>query len=183
MLVYHGSMASFGQFRIENGLVRNSSTLINEGKGIYFSTDKNIAKSYGKYLYTVNVDAPVIDYRYKANCAKYVSAVRKYIKDRNGVDISLYMDLGMIANSIYDGSVGIAKLPRELSLCLDSSYKFYELPQKLIDDTLAVLGSERIIKREFAKWNTAYMFTYNIPNCGVIKDARYAHIVKKEVVK
>ena len=48
MIVYHGSNSNFKSLRISKSLVKHNSTLLNEGLGIYFSTDKEVARSYGK---------------------------------------------------------------------------------------------------------------------------------------
>lgn len=184
MIVYHGSSANFGQLRVGKRLVRNSSSLTNEGMGIYFSLDKNVAKSYGKYLYTINIDASVIDYRLAVNSKLYIEAIRNYIIHKFGVDISNYIDYNAISWFVQSGVVGVQGLPVEIMLCLDSKGEFYaDVNQNVIDEIFKVLMSERIIKREFAKWNTAYIFPYNIPDCGIIKDVRYAHIINKEVIK
>ena len=43
MRVYHGSSHNFKKLRIDKHLVNYESTLLNEGLGIYFSTDFEIA--------------------------------------------------------------------------------------------------------------------------------------------
>jgi hypothetical protein len=49
---YHGSDAKFNNFDYKF-IGRNGRML---GAGFYFTTDKNTAKGYGKYLYTCNLD-------------------------------------------------------------------------------------------------------------------------------
>ena len=56
MVVYHGSNSNFKKLRISKDLVKRESTKTNEGMGIYFTTDKEIARSYGKYIYTIEIN-------------------------------------------------------------------------------------------------------------------------------
>ena len=45
MIVYHGSDSNFRKLRIAKELVKNSSTMLNEGMGIYFFTNKEQTQS------------------------------------------------------------------------------------------------------------------------------------------
>ena len=76
MIVYHGSNSNFTKLRIAKSLVKNSSTLENEGPGIYFSTDKSVAKHYGKYVYTLDInDKYFLDSRNAVICKKCLYSI------------------------------------------------------------------------------------------------------------
>ena len=81
MIVYHGSNHCFRKLKIARSLVEHASTLENEGLGIYFSTDKNIAKSYGKYIYILELNEnKMYDFRNRTECQKYVHNIIRFIK-------------------------------------------------------------------------------------------------------
>lgn len=64
MVVYHGSNRRFKSLRISKSLVNGRGSLENEGLGIYFSTDRDVACSYGKYVYRLYVNDKVLkDFR------------------------------------------------------------------------------------------------------------------------
>lgn len=74
MIVYHGSNSNFRTLRISKNLVNHKSTITNEGLGIYFSTNLDVAKSYGKYIYTLEInDKVLIDFRSRGNCRRYLA--------------------------------------------------------------------------------------------------------------
>ena len=71
MRVFHGSPRSFTKLRIDKRLIRHNATLENEGAGIYFTTDLSRAKSYGKYIYELEIsDKYLRDFRDIKECAK-----------------------------------------------------------------------------------------------------------------
>lgn len=70
MIVYHGSNSNFKKLRIAKSLVKHQSTLENEGLGIYFTTDKEIARSYGKWIYSLEIPDDMIDFRNKKSLHK-----------------------------------------------------------------------------------------------------------------
>lgn len=177
MIAYHGSNHNFKSFRISDSLVNRQSTRENEGIGIYFTTDISIAKSYGKYLYTIEInDEYLIDFRKKQNCKIYVNNIRKYIKEKTGIDISIYINLMNVVNYAYCGGIAIWGIPREIELLLDSTESWYKLQQSKIEKVYSLL-------KGYSKKNLrAYMFNYHIKNTGVIKnvDSNIVRIIKKE---
>ena len=177
MVVYHGSNSSFKNLRISSSLVQKESTKTNEGMGIYFSTDLEVARSYGKYIYTIEInDAYFQDFRQRAVCQRYVNTIIKQIRDKTGVNLHNYLIVTETVNRMYLGGLSISGVGRELYLLLDSNEKFYELPQYKIDRVFQILrGFDR-------KPPKAYMFNYHIKNIGVIKDVNpeIVRIVKKE---
>ena len=178
MIAYHGSNRDFRTLRISDKLVNSDSTRHNEGLGIYFSTDINVAKSYGKYMYTIEInDKYLIDFRKKGNCRKYINNIRLYIKEKSGVNIARYINLESIAEYAYLGNIAIWGITKEIELMLDSTERWYDLAPSKIEKVYSML-------RGFSKRNLkAYMFNYNIKNIGVIKSAKedVVRIVKKEV--
>lgn len=56
MIAYHGSNRNFKKLRISKQLVQRTSTELNEGIGIYFSTNKRVAESYGNYVYILEIN-------------------------------------------------------------------------------------------------------------------------------
>lgn len=177
MIVYHGSNHNFKTLKISKSLVRYNSTLENEGMGIYFSTDKEIARGYGKYIYTLEVnDKCFIDLRNKHNCVKYIDRLRKFVYAESNIDIGRYMDLSITVNYLYSGGISIYNLSREIWMNLDSSELWYKLSQTRRNRVYTLL-------KRFDKANAkVYMFNYTIKNIGVIKDVNenIVRIISKE---
>lgn len=164
MIVYHGSNSRFKQLRIAKNLVKSNSSLLNEGMGIYFSLDKSVAYSYGKYLYTLELnDEYVIDFRKLTACKQYIANVCNYIKDKEGIYINRYFDALSIADYIHYGNVAIYQTCNEIKLMLDSCEAWYNLDTNKINKVLKLL--DKYDKEHL----TAYLFNYNIKNIGIIK--------------
>lgn len=165
MIVYHGSNSRFRTLKISKSLVKYESTKSNEGIGIYFSTDKNIADSYGKYVYTLEInDNYFVDYRNKSNCIKYVKSICSYIKSKEKVDINNYIDTNKLADYLYFGGIAFIGACKEVYLLLDSNEQWYndidEKKQQRIYKLLSTYDKNHLV---------SYMFNYNIKNIGVIK--------------
>lgn len=177
MIVYHGSNSNFKNFKISKSLVKHQSTMENEGLGIYFSTDKKVAESYGKYLYTLSIDDRIVynfnDYK---TCQQYINNIARYIFDKTKVNIGYLVDLSAIATNIQLGGVSIANIDKELLLWFDSREAWH---------TQMTERSRNAVKkalREVLKINSAkvYLFNYHIKGCGVAKSADLVKIVNKE---
>ena len=180
MLVYHGSNRNFRKLRIAKELVRHKSSLENEGLGIYFSTDKSVAMSYGKYLYAIEIDnSYLVDFRRLSNCNSYVNRIVKEIYKKNGINISKYIDKRKVAESMYYGVIPISGVGREIYMLLDSESEWFNNSVTKIKQVYSTLKS--IDK----SWLKAYMFNYHIKNTGVIKklDEDMVKIVGKEIMK
>ena len=94
MIAYHGSNSNFRQLRIAKSLVKHTSTLDNEGLGIYFSTDKEVAKSYGKYLYTLEINNKYFrDFRNIKTCRQYLALLSQEVYKRFKIDILYFIDM------------------------------------------------------------------------------------------
>ena len=177
MIVYHGSNRNFKKLRIAKELVQRESTKTNEGMGIYFSTDKEVARSYGKYLYTIEINkAYFYDFRKRITCKGYIHKIVTTILRETGVDITRYYNIDETVDRLYFGGLAFSGIGRELYLVLDSNEKFYQLPQYKIERVYQML---RGFDRRPPK---AYMFNYHIKNIGVIKDVSedVVRIINKE---
>lgn len=177
MIAYHGSNHNFKTLRIRKDLTRKAS-VDNEGYGIYFSTDKSVALSYGKYLYTLEInDSVLCDMRSVRVCMAYVKSLENDLYKCYGVRLSRYTDLPMVARYLAEGRVAISGIGREIHNILDSVYNFY------MD-----YGTRcESIWRFLESWNgipKAYMFTYRIKDSGIIRDVSpdVVRIVSKERV-
>lgn len=177
MIAYHGSDSNFKTFRLSKSLVKHNSTLENEGLGIYFSTDIEVAKSYGKYVYTIEINGKYLsDFRKQSVCTSYLSKVIKEVYDKTGLNISLYVNMDIIGMYMLSGGIAISKIGKELQLNLDSNFDWYQLPKSKIETVYRLL---RAVDKNCPK---AYLFTYHIKNIGVIKDVSedVVKIVRKE---
>lgn len=176
MIVFHGSNRNFRTLKISSSLVQRESTKTNEGLGIYFSTEKEVAESYGKYMYTLELnDKYFVDFRKKTNCRKYVQALRSSIYKETGIDITKYADLECLIDRMYMGGQAISGVSREVYMLLDSDCYFYELPKTKVETIY------RILRNYDKKHLYSYMFNYNIKNIGVIKnvDSNIVRIIDK----
>ena len=166
MIVYHGSMHCFKKLRIGKALVDKRSTMDNEGYGIYFSTDRRTAETYGKYLYTLEIDEDYFkDFRNIDVCKAYVNDLTKYIKKKTGINLSKYVRLYDTVKRIRYGGLAISGVGREISLLLDSNENFYNDLSESKRNRLF-----QILRAYDKKHLDVYMFTYHIPNIGVIKN-------------
>lgn len=126
MIVYHGSNGRFKSLRISKTLVRSRSTELNEGIGIYFSADKNVAQSYGKYTYTLEInDKYLRNFKLKRDCVRYVTELRKFIKDKEKVDLATYVDLNRLADHMRFGGLCIFDIGREIYITLVNNEHWY----------------------------------------------------------
>lgn len=178
MVVYHGSNSNFKQLRISKDLVKRNSTLDNEGSGIYFSTDRSVAESYGKYIYVLEVnDGLLWDFTKLSKCREYVELIRNAVFKRFKIKIEYYADLPTVVNRMVFGGQAICAVGYEISQLLDSNENF-------------VLGFSESKKREvyrvcrsFDKSIKAYLFTYHIRGCGVIKDVDPMVVTIKDKIR
>ena len=164
-IVYHGSNHNFQTLRISERLVNSEATLRNEGLGIYFSTNPEVAKSYGRYLYTLEINNKYLkDFRDQKTCDKYLMDIVKYIKAEFNIDIRDFLDIRNLSYRIQDGDQCITELPREVYMLLDSSDRFYTIHES----KLAKI--EEYLNKYCKQTLKAFMFNYHIPDIGVIKD-------------
>lgn len=173
MIVYHGSNSRFDTLRISKTLVKHNSTLLNEGLGIYFSLDRSVAESYGKYLYTLEVnDDKLFDMRLTRVVQSRIKWIIKEILKSTGIDISYYIEIKNLAKYVVDGRIAIDNICHEIYLLLDSQEGWY------------MNNNNTEINKVYRKLNQlnkvkvpAYLFNYNIKGVGVIK------VVTPDIVK
>lgn len=173
MIAYHGSTHNFRTLRLCPKYT-GQSTWENEGVGIYFSKNRSVAESYGKYIYTLEInDDALLDFRKKTTAKKYVKTMLTNVRKKTKVPVQNYLDASSLADYIANGRVFIANLgDREISLLLDSTERWYTdgITETQRRDVYRALRQED-------KKLKAYMFPYYIKGIGVIKD------VSTEVVK
>lgn len=165
MLVYHGSDRNFRNFRISKSLVNRVSTQTNEGLGIYFSPDINVAKAYGKYVYSAYVnDTYLLDFRYKTVCTTYINSLCFEIYRRTKVNIHDFINTSMVANYMYMGGLSIYGAGIEVYRMLDNCSMWYS------SLSTSVRNEVKRICYSYGKTHLkAYLFNYHIKNIGVIK--------------
>lgn len=180
MLVYHGSNSNFKQLRISKSLVNRENTLTNEGLGIYFSTNKEIASSYGKYLYTIDInDRILLDFTKRQICERFINSITNEVYKKHGFNLRQFMGndtINMLIINIYCGGVGIAFLGREYSLLLDSN-EYWHTNVSSTMRSKVIVSINQFIKNHLI----AYRFRYSIDDVGVIKnlDNRYIKLVSQ----
>lgn len=166
MIVYHGSDSNFKRLRIAKELVKNSSTMLNEGMGIYFFTNKEQTQSYGKYLYVLEInDRCLADFRNPKVCENYYESILSMVMSKFDLNIRNYFRELDISSMLSSGRLSINYLGSEMADILDSKYEFY--------NSTTETEREKIYRalRKFGKDNLkAYMFPYHLENVGVIKD-------------
>lgn len=165
MIAYHGSNSNFKQLRISSTLTKYESTMNNEGPGIYFSTDKEVARSYGKWIYILEINDKVIkNFKNKKVCIAYVNSIIREIQKKYGVDISKYIDTTTLVKCINFGGIAVSGTCHEIIMLLDSNYEWYKnVPNSKIQRIYQTLrGLDK-------RCPAVYLFNYNIKNIGVIK--------------
>jgi hypothetical protein len=129
MLLYHGSPQKFTDFKVSENLCRHDiQTILTEGVGIYMSRDIKVAKSYGEFLYTVEVDDTlVLD---MTNFIVVRSLISKFSKNLEvlGFNLIKYIKastLESMVSGIVLGSFSCTDMARELELLLDCNEYFH----------------------------------------------------------
>ena len=179
MIVFHGSNSNFNKLRIGKNLVKHRSTLDNEGISIYFSTDIDVAKMYGKYIYILEINNKyLLDFRNAYVCRKYINLIRTKILKEFNVDIFKYIESPehLILRMKLGGQT-ICGVGHEIYMLLDSNESWYQLSKTKIEKIYKKLRS---FDKNYLK---AYMFNYHIPNVGVIKDVSDDVVTIKEKIK
>ena len=181
MIVYHGSNSNFKKLRISETLVRWESTRANEGTGIYFTRDINYARSYGKYLYTLEINNDKLyDFTKWNTCYRYYLKIKTGILEKTGVNIGMYLPserVSSVVEYLMYGGIAVSGFGRELNLLLDSNDAYYRLSESKRS------AVEAYLRRCDRKPPEAYLFSYHISFVGVIKDVSedVVRIVGKEL--
>lgn len=177
MLVYHGSSHRFEKARIVKKNTKDSSKL-NEGYGIYFSLDYEVAKSYGLYVYTLELNPKdVIDFRKKSVCKSFLNKIIKEVQTKFGVNIVPYVDFNYLLEALYDAQIGVIDTGRQIALYLDSNENYYNKHQDKVEEIEEFLYNA-VVKKLLG--NKAYLFNYNIKDVGIIKNEDIVRVVKRE---
>ena len=126
--LFHGSIYDFEQFEISEKHLRTKKDSLMEGLGIYFSTEKDFAKDYGNYVYTIELD--------EKNCwdftdKKVIKNIIKKLSQKVRLDLSAFIPQISI-DSLISGQISATKFSREIILWLDSTESFYSIFE---DDT------------------------------------------------
>lgn len=138
-----------------------------------------VASSYGKYLYTLEInDRAFVDMRKKANCTKYIRKIIGAVYKETGVNIGMYFDFQYTIDRLYYGGQAVFSVGHDIAEVLDNTDEFYDsgLSQTKKSNVY------RILRRMDKECPKAYMFNYHIKNIGVIKDVseEYVRIIKRE---
>lgn len=169
MIVYHGTNHRFKKLKISNKL-SNPESLRNEGKGIYFSDDINVAKYYGKTVYEITITP--LNFRKITVCRQFIKKLVSYVKTNTKVDIYPYIE--DIATQIYNNNCCVANLSENIELILDNNQKYYE------EHTLTKQKKVKSCIKKYCKTNIkAYFFGGKSSNIGIIKDLSSIESVTK----
>lgn len=178
MKVYHGSNSYFRHLRISKSLVKHNSSLLNEGLGIYFTTDKEVARSYGKYIYILEInDKYFKDFRSRTTCRLLIAKLAKLIYKKYGVDILKYVNLQELSEKLYLGGIAFYSLDKEITQVLESTEEWYFGVNKTKREAIY-----RDIRKYMTEELIVYMFNYHIKDIGIIRstDDNVVKIIGKE---
>lgn len=177
MIAYHGSSHNIKKIRTAPKLSSETSRN-NEGPGCYFFTDsKKKAASYGKFVYTLEIDDPVPDFRRPKTTIRYLENMAAYVKSAEHIDIRKFLDFEPIADYVADGRISVRGIPREVWLGLDSNPEFYEAAGKMTD----IERIRQCIKQYGRKFLPhAWLFSASIENAGIVVQEDCVRILKKE---
>lgn len=182
MIVYHGSNSNFSKLRICSKFSKVDESSLLEGYGIYFSLNRSVAESYGKILYTLDINDRYFKSYTKLNsCIRLVDYILDMAEIATNIEIKKYVDVKLIGTNLYNCNLGFYNLSRELELVLVNNYEFYN--RNNITNINKALTRIRVVSRSLLK---AYAFNSNSRfTIGVIKDVKpeVVRIVRKELVK
>ena len=191
MIVYHGSNANFSKLRISRDLVhwekehtqtdgitfRFMPLNHTEDFGIYFSIDKETAKQYGKYLYTLEInDNYIKDFRGRTACRLFLAKMTQEIYKKIDIDLLEYINLEQMAEKMYWHSTCISTIYTEFEHIFFNSSDFNKLPKSKRDRISQMIRA--ICKREL----TVILFNTDNGDEGIIKkvDDSIVKIINKE---
>ena len=124
LIVYHGSNNKFNKFSYENLGIQGRS----EGVGFYFTDNKQIADSYGKYLYScyLKIEKPL-----RTNAKNFsrnqIQKIIKYIIDLQKTTQNISMKDGFLSNFgdiEYEGINAVLKDTVDAHIDLSSASDF-----------------------------------------------------------
>ena len=191
MIVYHGSNSNFSKLRISRDLVhwekeRTHADGITfrfmpldhtEDVGIYFSADKETAKQYGKYVYTLEInDCYIKDFRGRTACRMFLAKMAQEIYKKIDVDLLEYVNLEHLSEKMYWHTLCISTIYTEFEHIFFNSSDFNKLPKSKRDRISQMIRA--ICKREL----TVILFNADNRDEGIIKkvDDSIVRIISKE---
>ena len=191
MIVYHGSNSNFNTLKISRNLVHWEKEHTDdgftfkfmplqhtEGIGIYFSLNKEDAKQYGKYLYTLEInDKYIIDFRHRTNCRLFLAKLAQSIYKKIDVDILEYVNMEQIAEKMYWHTLSIDIIYTDIISILDNNKYFQQLAKSKIDRV------HQMIRAYCKKEAVVYLFNSKCDE-GIIKkvDNSIVRIINKETI-
>ena len=152
----------------------------NEGLGVYFSTILDVAASYGKYIYIIEVnDRVVYDFTKRKVCERFINAIAAEVYLKCGVNIRDILGseaVNSLTTYMHCGGISIYGLDREINLLLDSTEEWYTSYSESRRRSVLSCVS-KYIKNQLL----VYLFTYNIKDVGIIKrlDPSYVKLVQR----
>ena len=178
MIAYHGSDSNFKKLRISKSLVKHRSTLENEGLGIYFTLDKEVARSYGKYIYTLEINNKYLkDFRNTSVCESYLRGIAEEIQKGINTNILYYIDYQQFAMRMHCGGLSIASTCEDIYNILENNADWYKNANKSKRER-----AYKVLRNYDKNHLYVYLFRYHIPNIGIIKiiDENVVKIIGKE---
>ena len=123
MILHHGSTKDFDKFEISEKHLSTKIENLIEGMGIYFSDNKEFVKSYGNFIYTIDMDNnDCWDFTNPETMPMFIDKISEKVK---------FPILNFLSpNSfewILNGNLSIRRFSREIMLQLDSVETFYEV--------------------------------------------------------
>lgn len=191
MIVYHGSNSNFNKLRISKELVhwekehsdedgikfRYLPSGYTEDIGIYFTSNKELAKQYGKYIYTLEInDKYVKDLRGRTACRLFLSKMAQEIYKKIDVDILEYINLEQLAERMYFYTTCISTIYTDIEIILNNNKYFNELAVSKRDRVNQMIRA--YCKREII----VILFNSAVNGQGVIKKVNddIVRIINKE---
>lgn len=151
MKLFHGSIYDFDKFEISEKHLRTKKDSLMEGLGIYFSEQKDFAKDYGNYVYTIDFD--------ENNCwdftdKKIIKKIIEKVSKKVNFDVSAFIPEISI-DSLIDGRISATKFSREITLWLDSNESFYSIFEDDTDELfekIETIYEEILNEKDFIKY-------------------------------
>ena len=173
--LYHGSVSDFEEFKISENLLKTRKENLQEGLGIYFSTDENFAKNYGNFTYIVDIN--------EKDCWDFTSEdTFKYFIKRLSKVIDIDLDMYVPKNTILlatKGSISVVNFSKEINLLLDSCEYFYSTHGNFAEEIFETISNEYkkiLCEKQFLKY---YDNSFNAVIYLCIHDAEKIKITQK----
>lgn len=122
MKLYHGSNRLFKEFKISKELKNFGEDVLAEGIGIYMTENKNVASSYGAYIYEIEVDEKNI---FDATSEEEIINIIRKVSNLVDFDIENMIDIYDLCEGIKEGDLSVTELYKEINDLLDSKEELY----------------------------------------------------------